>query len=152
MPLVFNGTNQSAMEKRLNEIAIKVANAYLPIDNLRVAMATVFNQDGYKFVFPSADALNELLHVHVKKDGKSAKFWVKDEKFGKKDIADSEWQHDCKLARNDGLKPEQINEVACIIENRRDEIVSKWSSEKAKGDNAGKIPGSNPTPYSNPNQ
>ena len=83
MPLVFNGTNQSAMEKRLDEIAIKVANAYLPSDNLRVAMATIFNQNGYKFVFPSADALNEPLHVHVKKDGKSAKFWIKDKNLGK---------------------------------------------------------------------
>ena len=152
MPLVFNMINKSTMEDKFNRVVRNVANACLPNDNLRVAMATIFNQNGYKFVFPSADALNEPLHVHAKKGGKSAKFWVKDEQFGKQDIAESEWAHDCKLAKNNGLKPEQINEVACIIESRRAEIVSKWSSEKAKADNAGKIPGSNPTPYSNPNQ
>lgn len=142
MPII-NLNDKTAKEKRLEKIAIEVAKSYLSDENLIIAMATVFNQNGYKFAFPSADALNEPLHVHVKKERSSAKFWVKDDKFGKKDIAESEWNHSCKLARNNGFKQEQLNEIARIIEERRDEIALKWETEKAKGNNAGRVPDSN---------
>ncbi len=72
-----------------------------------VAVPTVFVEGQYRFAFESFD-LGEPLHVYVKIENHLAKFWGKDNKYGKKDIPEEEWKHLCKLERNYGMKPRII--------------------------------------------
>ena len=111
----MNNLNEKMIEKIATNIVSKAV----------CAMAKIFDDSGYSFVFFSMD-LQEPLHVHVKKENKKAKFWIQDDKYGKQDIVD--WVHGCKCQNDGGFKPHELNQIMEIIEKRKGEIVEKWES------------------------
>lgn len=70
-------------------------------------MPAIFQFEGYRFFFFSNEGNpREPIHVHVRKDGNRAKFWI------------------CPvgLANNQGFSAKDVNSLAQIVETRRDEI------------------------------
>ena len=78
-------------------------------------MPVVLRVKGYKFWFYEAD-LNEPPHVHVGKESREAKFWLKP-------VA---------LARAGRLKPVDLQEIKRIIEDNHDFLVRAWDKEQSK--------------------
>ena len=70
---------------------------------------TVFRCKGYRFFFFSREEKRMRVHIHCA-DGE-AKFWLDPE------VA---------LARNYGLSPRQLAEVAGIIKERQDDVTEAW--------------------------
>ncbi len=70
-------------------------------------MPTVLRLKGYRFGFYASDA-NEPPHVHVKKDGKHAKFWLRAE---------------VGLEFNERYRPHELNEIRKIIEENRSDVI-----------------------------
>ena len=52
----------------------------------------------------------ERMHVHYKKDGKKAKFWL----------------FPIELARNEGFSEHEINDILKKLKGTRNECVKKW--------------------------
>ena len=107
------------------------------IAKMLVSSPKVFEEGEFTFRFVSAD-ITEALHVDAFGNDGSAKFWVKDEKYGLKNKPDSFWTNDSHLARNSGLKPEEINKVKKIIQNRKEEIVQQWEQAIQKSKRSGR--------------
>ena len=64
-------------------------------------MPTVFNENGYKFFFFSNEGNPlEPCHIHVRKNGALAKFWVEDK---------------CNIAENFGFTAKELNDISEII-------------------------------------
>lgn len=78
-------------------------------------MPVVLRVKGYKFWFYEAD-LNERPHVHVGKEGREAKFWLKP-------VA---------LARAGRLKPMDLQEIKRIIDDNHDFLLRAWEKEQSK--------------------
>ena len=91
-------------------------------------MPTVFVDHGYSFRFKSYDSLNEPIHIHVYKERKNAKFWIKDETYGLKDKEANFWIRDSHLVVNNGFALHEINEIRDIIQQRKEEIINEWKT------------------------
>ena len=76
-------------------------------------MPTVLNEKGYRFFFFSneGDPL-EPCHIHVRKHGAVAKFWL---------------VRECRLADNIGFTAKELNEISNIINNHTIEIKEAWN-------------------------
>jgi hypothetical protein len=73
-------------------------------------MPTVKNVPGpYRFFFYSFDC-NEPKHVHVQREKKVCKFWVKP----------------LALCRNHGFSAKELNEIRQIIQSNIREIMESW--------------------------
>lgn len=72
-------------------------------------MPTVFLLNGYRFMFYSDD--HEPIHVHVEKDGHTAKLNVEP----------------VELIFNKGYKVNEINEIGAIVNERKNLIIEKWN-------------------------
>lgn len=76
-------------------------------------MPLVFYFKGCKFFFFSNEGSpREPVHVHVRKDRKLAKYWIRP---------------NIQLAESFGFSAKELNEVAKIVENRRKEIEEAWN-------------------------
>ena len=73
-------------------------------------MPTVFILNGYRFMFYSDD--HEPIHVHVEKDGHTAKLNVEP----------------VELVFNKGYKVNEIKEIESVVTDKKDLIVKKWNS------------------------
>lgn len=74
-------------------------------------MPTIFQFEGYRFFFFSNEGNpREPIHVHVRKDGSRAKFWL----------------NPVGLANNQGFTGKEVNRLAHIVETHKDEIERAW--------------------------
>lgn len=73
-------------------------------------MPTVFRERGWVGSFYSNEN-DEPPHIHVRKDGKEAKFWV----------------GPVRLARQHGLKPRELADARALVEAHEDQIVEAWT-------------------------
>lgn len=73
-------------------------------------MPTVKNIVGpYRFFFYSFDC-NEPMHIHIRRDRMTSKFWL--EPIG--------------LARNQGFRPRELNQIRTLIKDNYDTIIEAW--------------------------
>lgn len=72
-------------------------------------MPTVLRQDGFRFYFYSHEP-NESPHVHIDRDGASAKFWLET-------IA---------LAGNAGFSARDLNELHSLVRLNRTTLLEAW--------------------------
>jgi hypothetical protein len=80
-------------------------------NGLAEKMPTVFhNLRGYRFFFFSLDR-GEPMHIHVAKDRGYAKYWMRS----------------LQLARSRNFRSHELNEIAKLIEEHRDEITKSWN-------------------------
>ncbi|MBM3268992.1 MAG: DUF4160 domain-containing protein [Candidatus Sericytochromatia bacterium] len=70
---------------------------------------TIFRQDGFRFYFFSRE--EPRLHVHVSSGNGEAKFWLDPE---------------ISLARNHGLRDDDVGHAAQLIREHEDEIRAAW--------------------------
>ena len=76
-------------------------------------MPKIFEWKGYKFFFFSNEGEPpEPCHVHVRKGGSLAKYWVIPEIY-----LDSSW----------GMTTEELNLLEKVVEEHKDLIVEKWN-------------------------
>ena len=76
-------------------------------------MPIVFLLKGYKFFFFSNEGdPREPIHIHVRKGGKLAKFWL---------------QPSVQLADSYGYSSQELNTISKIIDTRREEIEEAWN-------------------------
>jgi hypothetical protein len=74
-------------------------------------MPTIFLFEGYRFFFFSNEGNpREPIHVHVRKDGNRAKFWLSP----------------VGLVNNQGFTGKAVNRLAQIVETHKDEIERAW--------------------------
>lgn len=78
-------------------------------------MPVVLRGKGYKFWFYEAD-LDEPPHVHVGKESREAKFWLKP----------------VKLARAGKFKPIELREIERLINEQHDFLLWAWDKEQSK--------------------
>ena len=78
-------------------------------------MPIVLRIRGYRFWFYQAD-LDEPPHVHVGKQSREAKYWLEP-------IA---------LSKVRGFREHELNEIARILVEHRDEILRAWRNEESK--------------------
>ncbi len=71
---------------------------------------TVFRYKGYRFYFFSRE--EKRMHVHIYCSDGEAKFWIEPEVL---------------LAKNWGLSSPQINELANVVKEHKDEIADAWN-------------------------
>jgi hypothetical protein len=74
-------------------------------------MPTLFSFFGMRFQFFSKEHLP--IHIHVIKDNVSAK-WVLEPEIS--------------LVENNGMKPQELKLAESIIEENRDNIISRWKA------------------------
>lgn len=74
-------------------------------------MPTLFILFGFKFMFYSND--HAPIHIHVLKDGASAKFNV---------------LPDVALEENHGMKPSELKLVELIVEENKEIIIERWNT------------------------
>ena len=76
-------------------------------------MPTVLNEKGYRFFFFSNEGNPlEPCHIHVRKNGALAKFWV---------------DKTCSLAQNYGFTAKELSEIADIINANASKIKEAWN-------------------------
>lgn len=74
-------------------------------------MLTIFLFEGYRFFFFSNEGNpREPVHVHVRKDGNRAKFWL----------------NPVFLASNQGFTAKEVGRLAQIVEAHKDDIERAW--------------------------
>jgi len=73
-------------------------------------MPTLLRFKGYRFYFYSQDA-DEPPHVHVDKEGKSAKFWIES----------------VTAVRNGRFTPLELREIARIISDHKLDFLRGWN-------------------------
>lgn len=78
-------------------------------------MPVVLRVKGYKFWFYEAD-LDEPPHVHVGRESRVAKYWLKP----------------IRLERAGRFKPVELRDVERIIDENLDFLLSAWAEEKSK--------------------
>ncbi|MEI8372960.1 MAG: DUF4160 domain-containing protein [Planctomycetota bacterium] len=81
-------------------------------------MPIVLRAKGYRVSFYEAD-LEEPPHVHVRKGSGEAKFWL----------------DPIVLSRSRGYREHELNEIARLLDDHRNEILEAWSNEEAKRGN-----------------
>lgn len=64
------------------------------------------------FFFSNEGNPLESCHIHVRKHGSLAKFWI---------------DKGCALAENIGFTAKELNEISTIIDNHTDEIKEAWN-------------------------
>jgi len=72
-------------------------------------MPTILRKDGYRFYFYSHEP-NEPPHVHVDRDGVTAKVWLEP----------------VTLARNLGYRPHALNAILSMVRENRTEFLEAW--------------------------
>lgn len=72
-------------------------------------MPTIHRQDGFRFYFYSHEP-NEPSHVHVDRDGASAKVWLTP----------------VSVARNMGYSAKDLGELLRIVRERRNRFLEDW--------------------------
>ena len=76
-------------------------------------MPTIFVERGFRFFFYSNEGSpREPMHVHVSKDGKEAKFWLKPE---------------VQLAYNEGYDGRTLRELIELVRAHRARIEGAWN-------------------------
>lgn len=71
---------------------------------------TIYREGPFRFFFYSHEP-REPPHVHVERDDAIAKFWL----------------HDASLADSGGFPPRDLQRVAAIVVNRRDDFLEAWN-------------------------
>jgi hypothetical protein len=80
----------------------------------------VLSEQGLRFHFYAHEGLpREPVHVHVARADGDAKFWL---------------TPDVRLARNDGLKAQELRLAREIATRRRQELIDAWNSFFAESD------------------
>ena len=74
-------------------------------------MPTVFREGDCRYFFFSSDGA-EPIHVHVRRAGDTAKFWLDDV---------------ISLVYNNGFRQNEISEIRKIIRRNRRRIEAKWN-------------------------
>lgn len=74
-------------------------------------MPVVLRIKGYRFSFYASD-MDEPPHIHVKKNGKHAKFWLTPVAV---------------LDYSQRFRPHEVNEIAKLVEKHRDELLEVWN-------------------------
>lgn len=74
------------------------------------AVPTVLRSEGFRFFFYS-DERDEPAHVHVRKGGCEAKFWLDP-------IA---------IARNDGFAPHELSRIQKLVRANAERLRSAWN-------------------------
>lgn len=88
-------------------------------------MPTILRIRGYRIGFYQAD-LAEPPHVHVKKQGGEAKFWMES----------------LTLAESRGFREHELNEIRRILVDHQPSILAAWrAEERNRGDRASENPG-----------
>ncbi len=72
-------------------------------------MPNVFTHKGYRFFFFSKEN-DEPIHIHIEKDDKYAKFWIKP----------------IELAKNIKFRSHELHEISIIIKQHLKLIEEKW--------------------------
>ena len=80
-------------------------------------MPIVLRRGQYRFGFYASDQ-NERPHVHVRKNGHQAKFWLVP-------VID--------LEKNEGLRPHELNEAERIIIEEREFLLEEWNGFFGRG-------------------
>jgi hypothetical protein len=75
-------------------------------------MPVLLQLKGYRFEFYSADG-DEPPHVHVKKDGKHAKFWIDPVVM---------------LAYSVRFRPHEVTEARKLVEQHREMFLELWNA------------------------
>ncbi|HQO03517.1 MAG TPA: DUF4160 domain-containing protein [Spirochaetota bacterium] len=76
-------------------------------------MPRVFEWNGYKFFFFSNEGIPlEPCHIHVRKGGNIAKYWIIPHV-----LLDSSW----------GMSPKELNDIEKKVLENRDLILEKWN-------------------------
>lgn len=73
-------------------------------------MPTLLIWHGHKFRFYALDR-DEPPHVHVVKDGKSLKMWLRD----------------LAVARNSGYDDREVNRLVAVVAERREDWIGAWN-------------------------
>ena len=75
-------------------------------------MPTIFHAEGFRFFFYSNEGdPMEPAHVHVRRGGAEAKFWL---------------GPPADLARSAGFDARSLRRLAAIVDDRRTEILEAW--------------------------
>ena len=74
-------------------------------------MPTIPISGPYRIYFYSHDIVNEPPHVHVDREDRSAKFWLRP-------VA---------LARNLGFSPKELRTIERIVREHRQEFLEAWN-------------------------
>ena len=74
-------------------------------------MPVVLRVNGYKFFFYEADVANEPPHVHIDRDGYSAKFWLRK----------------VTLAHNLGFAKKELNELHKMVSQHQQHLLDQWN-------------------------
>jgi len=82
-------------------------------------MPVILRVKGYKFWFYEAD-LDEPPHVHVGRESREAKYWLKP----------------VKLARAGKFKPAELRDIERIISDNLDFLLDAWAAEQSKRANS----------------
>lgn len=72
-------------------------------------MPTVKRRGPYRLYFYSHEP-NEPPHVHIDRDGRSAKFWLQP----------------VELARNIGFNPKELNEIQRLVRDEQSILLEAW--------------------------
>jgi hypothetical protein len=72
-------------------------------------MPTVHREDGFRLYFYSHEP-NEPPHIHVDRDGASAKVWLEP----------------VTLARNAGFRAKALRDVLALVEARQKQLLEAW--------------------------
>lgn len=78
-------------------------------------MPVVLRIKGYRFWFYEAD-LDEPPHVHVGKEDREAKYWIKP----------------ISLARTKGFREHELNEINRVMVEYQDDLLKIWRKERAR--------------------
>ena len=73
-------------------------------------MPVVLRVKGYRFGFYASDR-DEPPHVHVRRNGHSAKYWL---------------QPAVRLENSSGFPARHLNEVERLVQEHRDELLEAW--------------------------
>jgi hypothetical protein len=79
-------------------------------------MPTILRVNGYKFFFYESDVAHEPPHVHVVKEGNSAKFWL----------------DPVRVAREGKFRKSDLRDIEHIIKSNLDFLLTAWKLEKSK--------------------
>ena len=74
-------------------------------------MPTVLRSGPYRFFFYSADA-HEAPHVHVERDEKKAKFWLRP----------------VRLENSGSFKSVEVRRIQRLVEQRREALLRSWDA------------------------
>ncbi|MEZ4709914.1 MAG: DUF4160 domain-containing protein [Caldilineaceae bacterium] len=77
---------------------------------------TVLVEKGFRFYFYMADLINEPPHVHVDKDGNTAKFWLSP----------------LRVSDPGQFSKKEIRQIERIVSQNEDELIRRWNAERAK--------------------